>query len=113
MKAFAKFIQRLRTSSCNEEICAPSFSHAKKDPVPDDVKVLPGDRFVFIEGLYANVNEGAWALAAKSYDARWLIQCDEQVATQRLKQRHVETGVASTVEEAVWRSELVQRLYIL
>lgn len=84
---------------------APSFSHTLKDPVKDDIAILPHHRFVILEGLYANVNEGYWAPAAKLYDERWVIECPESIARERLVVRHVATGVGKDEEEAVWRGE--------
>lgn len=108
-QSFARFVEKLHSAPIKETVYAPSFSHAKKDPVPDDIQVRPEHRIVLIEGLYANVNEGAWAEASRLYDERWLIECDEKVARQRLVQRHVRTGVAQSIHEAEWRGESLLR----
>lgn len=104
-QAFSDFVILLRNSSADQLLRAPSFSHSLKDPVTDDIAILPHHRVVLFEGLYANVDEGEWAQAAKLYDERWVVECNGLVAKARLIARHVVTGVAKDVEEAVWRGE--------
>lgn len=96
-------MKELQSSPPDSTLKAPSFSHAKKDPIPDDIIILPSHRLVIFEGLYANLNEGAWVEAGRLYDERWVIECSEQVARQRLIERHVATGVAIDQHEAEWR----------
>ncbi|PWN36496.1 P-loop containing nucleoside triphosphate hydrolase protein [Meira miltonrushii] len=104
-QAFAAFVEDLHNSDSSKTIFAPSFSHTKKDPSPNDIAVHPSHRIVIIEGLYANVDEGAWSKAAALYDERWVIECPEPLARARLIERHVVTGVAQSKEEAEWRAD--------
>ena len=84
---------------------APSFSHARKDPVFDDIVVRPQHRIVIIEGLYVFLGIEPWVRAANLLDERWFVTVDAQKGKQRLCTRHVETGVAADWEEAVWRAD--------
>lgn len=107
LQAFAAFVENLYNSDSSTTIFAPSFSHTKKDPIPNDIAILPSHTIIIIEGLYANVDEGAWSKAAALYDERWVIECPESLARARLIERHVVTGVAQSKEEAEWRGEFV------
>jgi pantothenate kinase len=105
-QAFADFVTSLRHSSRDKgTLKAPSFSHSLKDPVADDVLILPKHKVVILEGLYANINEGEWVRAAALYNQRWVVDCDERIARTRLIARHVITGVAKDEQEAAWRGE--------
>lgn len=103
IQAFADFVALIRSSPLDKEIKAPSFSHSLKDPIASDVSILPHHRIIILEGLYANIDEGDWINAAKLYDERWVVECDEEIAKSRLVARHVITGVAKDEEEANWR----------
>lgn len=92
--------QRTMTS-----IFAPSFDHALKDPSPDAVQITPFHRIVVIEGLYAFLSIDPWKKAGEMLDERWFVEVDLEEATKRLVKRHVVTGVAKDLEEAVWRAE--------
>lgn len=114
-KAFADFVERLKRSG-DEAVRAPSFSHSVKDPVEDDIEISASHRLVIIEGLYCNCNDGEWARGAAALDERWVVQVDTQVARERLRIRHVQTGVAQDEQEALWRGEynlLLRRVYSL
>ncbi|TBU48711.1 P-loop containing nucleoside triphosphate hydrolase protein [Dichomitus squalens] len=87
-----------------QTVYAPSFDHAKKDPVFNSVFVYPHHRLVIIEGLYTFLNIQPWSAAAELLDERWWVEIDEEKAEKRLVARHVRTGVAKDMEEAIWRS---------
>lgn len=95
----------LHSSPLGQELRAPSFSHSLKDPVADDINILAHHRIIILEGLYANIDKGEWVNAARLYDERWVVECDEEIAKARLVARHVVTGVAKDEEEANWRGE--------
>ncbi|KAI5122689.1 hypothetical protein M0805_009742 [Coniferiporia weirii] len=105
---YVTFITTLRAPLNGEStkvIKAPTFDHAKKDPEPDAVAILPHHRLVLIEGLYTFLSIEPWRAAGEMLDERWLIDISIEEASKRLVKRHVITGVAKDVEEAVWRSE--------
>lgn len=84
---------------------APSFSHAVKDPIDRDIPVLPSHRLVVLEGLYCNLSDSPWDQGARLFDERWLVDVPREVARERLRVRHVVTGVAKDEEEALWRGQ--------
>lgn len=108
--AYVSFVKSLRRplsefTSSTSVITAPSFDHALKDPTPHAVSILPQHRIVLIEGLYTFLSIAPWAEAGMLLDERWYIQLDAEEASRRLVKRHVSTGVAKDMEEALWRSE--------
>lgn len=86
-------------------IRAPSFDHAVKDPVHDSIDILPSARIVIFEGLYTFLDVDPWRRGAQLLDERWFVDADPAKATSRLVLRHVATGVAKDMEEAIWRAK--------
>lgn len=103
-KSFAGFVKNLQARP-QDTVRAPSFSHSVKDPVPDDIEVLPLHKLVIIEGLYCNCDAEHWAEGASVLDERWVVQVDRDIARERLRIRHVQTGVAADEQEALWRAD--------
>ncbi|THG98081.1 hypothetical protein EW145_g7485 [Phellinidium pouzarii] len=106
--SYAAFIAALRSpvnESSDKVIRAPTFDHAVKDPEPDAVAILPHQRLIIIEGLYTFLSIDPWRAAGEMLDERWFIDIGVEDASKRLVKRHVITGVAKDVEEAIWRAE--------
>jgi len=106
---YVSFIRKLREpllpgTTTTTTITAPSFDHAVKDPCPHAVTILPEHRIVVIEGLYTFLSIPPWVEAGKLLDERWLVELDPTVASDRLVKRHVTSGVAKDLEEALWRA---------
>ncbi|CAM9700112.1 unnamed protein product [Phaeothamnion confervicola] len=81
----------------------PSFDHAAKDPVEDDIEVQKDHRVVLVEGLYVALSIEPWyALSALAsvFDETWLVSCDADAAAARLVARHVATGIGGDREMA-------------
>jgi pantothenate kinase len=105
--AYLSFIQKLKQdiTDVSPVITAPSFDHALKDPVPEAITIYKYHRIVIIEGLYTFLSIEPWKTAGSHLDERWLLQVSTEEAHSRLIKRHVVTGVAKDLEEAIWRSE--------
>ncbi|KAA1468339.1 P-loop containing nucleoside triphosphate hydrolase protein [Dentipellis sp. KUC8613] len=104
--AYVSFVRALRAHpSSSTPITAPSFDHALKDPTPHAVTVRPADRVVVIEGLYTFLAIPPWGEAAALLDERWFVELEVEKARSRLVRRHVLSGVAADLEEAVWRAD--------
>ncbi|KAL8642589.1 MAG: hypothetical protein Q9228_000730 [Teloschistes exilis] len=101
-KAFLTLVNKLREPLCPESttIYAPSFDHATKDPVKDDIAIPTSARIVVLEGNYLSLNKGLWKDAAQLMNELWFVDVDFDTARRRLVSRHVKSGVATTVEEA-------------
>jgi len=102
--SYVEFVKALRAPRGSEIIYAPSFDHAVKDPTPQAVQVLPCHRIIIIEGLYTFLGIPPWRTAAEMLDERWWIDISEEEAERRLVVRHVRSGIAKDVGEAIWRS---------
>jgi len=108
-QGYASFVQALRQGLHEQPadtiLTAPSFDHALKDPTPDAIAIHPFHRIVIIEGLYTFLSINPWRKAGELFDERWLVQAGFAEATERIVKRHVATGVAKDVNEAIWRAE--------
>lgn len=104
---FLALVRKLREPILPETrtLYAPSFDHAKKDPVADDIPIAPSVRIVIFEGNYCSLNHGPWKDAADLMDELWFVDVDFQVARKRLIHRHVKAGIAPNEEEAAKRAD--------
>jgi pantothenate kinase len=87
-----------------EPLYAPSFDHAKKDPVERDIRIDPAARVVVLEGLYLSLGTGLWREICAEMDELWFVEADGEVARRRLVERHLLSGVARDREEAERRA---------
>lgn len=105
---YSSFVQALRRDPSLDEvntiITAPSFDHALKDPTPNAVSIHPCHRIVVIEGLYTFLSIEPWKKAGELLDERWFVDIGFEEAGERLVRRHVVSGVAKDLEEAIWRA---------
>ncbi|KAI9900902.1 hypothetical protein N3K66_005164 [Trichothecium roseum] len=85
-------------SSSSPPIMAPSFDHAVKDPVQNDVSVHRDARIVLVEGNYVALDEPVWRDARALFDEVWFVEVDLGVARARLAARHVRAGIAADLE---------------
>jgi pantothenate kinase len=108
-KAFYELVKTLRQNLLPETktVYAPSFDHAVKDPVADDIPIHPTARIVIFEGNYLSLNKGLWRTAAELMDELWFVEVDFDVARNRLMDRHVEAGIAKDREEGAKRADEV------
>lgn len=81
---------------------APSFDHAIKDPVENDIPIPPSSRILVFEGLYLSLGREEWREIAGLMDELWFVEVDEEVAGARLVPRHVKAGITKNEEEA-WK----------
>ncbi|MEM7601894.1 MAG: AAA family ATPase [Verrucomicrobiota bacterium] len=91
----------------------PAFDHAKKDPEPEAIVVEPEHRIVIVEGLYLLAPD--WELAPL-FDTQLFLDCDLEIATDRLINRHVETGICADRDEArkrVAENDLLNAEFVL
>ncbi|CAF9904755.1 MAG: hypothetical protein HETSPECPRED_004777 [Heterodermia speciosa] len=105
--AYLALVKKLRAPICPESktIYAPSFDHAVKDPIADDIPVAPTIKVCVFEGNYVALNKDEWAEATLLMDEIWWVEVDENVARERLVRRHVKAGIAKDEEEAGQRAD--------
>lgn len=82
----------------SEPLAAPSFDHAIKDPVADDIQIPTSARVVVFEGLYLNMNRYPWIDVANLMDYRWLVSVKSEIAIQRVAARHFRAGITPTLQ---------------
>lgn len=106
-KAFLELVKRLREPLLPESktVYAPSFDHAIKDPVADDIPIHPASRVVILEGNYLSLNQGLWKEAAELMDELWFVKVSFETARSRLIVRHVAAGIVKNEEEAGNRAD--------
>ena len=86
-------------------IYAPSFDHAVKDPVENDIPVAPNVKVLLFEGNYVALNKEGWAEATSLMDEVWFVEVDKKLARQRLVKRHVKAGIVRDEVEAGKRAD--------
>lgn len=105
--SFHNLVKKLREPLCPETqtLYAPSFDHAIKDPVDNDIAIARSVRIVIFEGNYCSLDREPWSDAAALMDELWFVDVDFKVARERLVYRHVKAGIASNEEEARRRAD--------
>ncbi|EPE25148.1 P-loop containing nucleoside triphosphate hydrolase [Glarea lozoyensis ATCC 20868] len=109
--AFIQPIQKLRQTPVTEEdqstngIWAPSFDHAAKDPVNNDIYIPFSQRIILLEGNYLLLNEKPWNEIRDVVDETWFVDVSREETKKRLIKRHIEAGVESTWDAAALRVE--------
>jgi pantothenate kinase len=103
---YLALVQRLREplSPTTGTVTAPSFDHALKDPVFDDIKIPASARIVLVEGLYTALDREGWRDAAKLMDEVWFVDCPIEVAEGRVAKRNFAAGLTPTFEGSVERT---------
>ena len=92
-EAFQRDIVQLRQT---RDGWFPTFDHAEKDPRPNAIHVTPDVPLVIVEGIYVLIN--SWR-SEHWFDLRVFLDIDLDEAVERLAVRHIESGLARTLEE--------------
>ena len=101
--AFGRLLRRIQ-QDLDSEIVVPTFDHSVKDPVQNGKSIMKHHHIVIVEGLYLFLDEEPWKSKVSPYfDERWLLQCDWDLAEQRIIKRHVESGVTENEQSALLR----------
>ncbi|KFY40485.1 hypothetical protein V494_03468 [Pseudogymnoascus sp. VKM F-4513 (FW-928)] len=110
-EAFVKLVKALRESSVTEvddpsqSFHAPSFDHAVKDPIENDIYIPSSQRIVILEGNYLLLNEHPWDQVQHLVDESWFVSISRETAKNRLVKRHLQAGIETTTEAAALRAE--------
>lgn len=86
-------------------IYAPSFDHAVKDPVANDIAIPVTARIVLFEGLYTALDADGWRDAHELMDEVWFVDADIETATQRVAKRNFAAGISPSFEESLKRTQ--------
>jgi pantothenate kinase len=99
---FLELVKKLREPLMPESktLYAPSFDHAVKDPVEDDIPIHPSARVMLFEGNYLSLDKPPWNEAARLMDELWFMEVEFETARSRLVSRHVKAGIATDEDAA-------------
>ena len=105
--SFLELVKKLRQplGAHTPTIYAPSFDHAVKDPVADDLVISATARIVVFEGNYLALNRSPWKEAGELMDVIWFVEVDEAVARARLAVRHVKAGIVDDYQKGLERAD--------
>ena len=100
-------VQSLSNSrfEASDIILAPTFDHAIKDPMEDGIRITPEISFVLLEGNYLLLDKEPWRQIAELVDDTWFVDVDPDLAKMRIAKRHIKSGIETTWEAAVRRTE--------
>lgn len=106
-KSYLSLVTKLRKPISPETptIFAPSFDHAVKDPVSNDIAIPVTARIMLFEGLYTALNEDGWREAHELMDEVWFVDVDIERATQRVAKRNFAAGISGSFEESLARTK--------
>jgi pantothenate kinase len=101
--AVLRLVQQLHESTLLDpqdrvNILAPSFDHAIKDPVPNDICIPATASIVILEGNYLLLDEAKWRDIGPQLDFRILIHVAAEEARSRVAARHVLSGIEPSLE---------------
>ncbi|KAF5230575.1 hypothetical protein FANTH_13777 [Fusarium anthophilum] len=86
-------------------IKAPGFDHAKKDPIPNAIKISSRAKVVIIEGNYVLLDQDPWSRISTLVDDKWFVDVPVDIARERLASRHLRAGIEMTTEAAIKRAD--------
>lgn len=105
-ESFLALVRRLRQpiESTTTTVHAPSFDHAVKDPVEDDIAIPRTARILLFEGLYLALSRPPWSEAAGMMDQIWFMDVPLPVAEARVAKRNFAAGLSPSLEAAFQRT---------
>lgn len=84
-------------------INAPSFDHALKDPVADDIHIDVETEIIILEGNYLLLDITKWKEISELVDVTVFVDVDVECARARVAKRHVVAGIEDTFEKGLAR----------
>uniref|UniRef100_A0AC34FP37 NB-ARC domain-containing protein n=1 Tax=Panagrolaimus sp. ES5 TaxID=591445 RepID=A0AC34FP37_9BILA len=100
--ALLSLIKKLK--SAETTVKAPSFDHALKDPIQDDIEIPASIKMIILEGNYLLLKDPIWCEISKEFNQKWLITADWEIIKERLIQRHLNAGICANYGEAIARA---------
>jgi pantothenate kinase len=105
--AFLNCLRRVKFEA-KKTLSAPSFDHGVGDPKPDAITILPQHKVVISEGNYLLLDAPPWNQLWRNeekgrrgeptiFDETWYVDCDLNVAMQRVFERQTGNGVTAEV----------------
>eukprot|EP00904_Undaria_pinnatifida_P002540 jgi/Undpi1/12287/HiC_scaffold_5.g01963.m1 len=89
-----RFLREIREARIRGRGSFPGFDHAAGDPVENLWVVEPSHAVVIVEGNYLLLKGvDPWDGASLLFDETWAIRCPSEVCGERVRKRHVNTGI--------------------
>ncbi|CAN0156043.1 unnamed protein product [Scytosiphon promiscuus] len=89
-----RFLREIREARTSGAGSFPGFDHARGDPVESQWAVDPSHAVVLVEGNYLLLKGvDPWDAAGELFDETWAIRCPPEVCGERVRKRHVQTGL--------------------
>ncbi|KAJ4353532.1 uncharacterized protein N0V89_005262 [Didymosphaeria variabile] len=92
-------------SAPEQFLYAPSFDHARQDPVANGIPISSWTRVIIVEGNYTLLDEDPWREVAALCEEKWFVDTPREVVLERLVGRHMMAGIETDVKRAVERAE--------
>lgn len=114
-QGFVSAMRRVAESAGVEDVKCPSFDHAEKDPRADAITIAADVRVVIVEGLYCLLNEAPWSELESVFDISVWIECELDVAMERMVRRRIDAMGASEEEarDAVQNNDRLNAEHVL
>ncbi|KAJ1324622.1 putative kinase [Microdochium nivale] len=87
------------------DISIPTFDHATKDPIADGEVVLAGTPIIILEGNWLLYDAEPWRQLSTLVDEAWFVDVDANTARRRIAQRHLQSGIETSIEAALVRTD--------
>jgi len=102
-EAVVNFFKKLRELGPGHELSCPGVDEENKfEPVPDGESVHADAEVVIFEGIYMLANEEPYLqIRAPLVDERWFIEVKPEIVRQRVAERRLSKGKASSMEESL------------
>lgn len=101
--AVVDFFKKLRELGPGHELSCPGVDEDDKfEPIPDGEKVHADAEVVIFEGIYMLADQEPWMqICAPLVDERWFIDVKPDLVRQRVAERRLSKGKASSMEESL------------
>lgn len=101
----SRFLEVVGQLHTGQKVLVPLFDHSIKDPVEDEIEIDPKVQVIFVEGNYVGLKDDPWCRIDGLTDELWLVNTPAELVRKRIIKRHLDSGIASTEEEAIERAD--------
>lgn len=102
-EAVVEFFKELRELGPGHELSCPGVDEdGKFEPIPHGEKVHADAEVVIFEGIYMLANQEPYLqIRSPLVDERWFIEVNPEIVRQRVAERRLSKGKASSMEESL------------
>jgi pantothenate kinase len=88
----AAFVRCVTAAATASELTVPRYDRRLHDPVPDDLRIGPGDRIVIVEGNYLLLDRPPWASVRQALDLALYLDLPAEAVREAMIARHIRGG---------------------